>query len=75
MQTVTVWRIALEVRLPFLHHHLVSFLFSLPSTHKIHKGWTKWLLRKAIEEKLPEKIAWRKDKTGFEPPQKAMDAK
>ena len=59
-----------EVRLPFLHHELVTFLFSLPANFKIHKGWTKWLLRKAMVKKLPSEIVWRKDKVGYEPPQK-----
>ncbi|GAC1484653.1 MAG: asparagine synthase (glutamine-hydrolyzing) [Flavisolibacter sp.] len=59
-----------EVRLPFLDHHLVRFIFDLPSHMKIHGGWTKWLLRKLVEKTLPEDIVWRKDKIGFEPPQK-----
>jgi asparagine synthase (glutamine-hydrolysing) len=58
-----------EVRLPFLNHELVEFLFSLPSHFKIREGWTKWLLRITMEDVLPKEIAWRKDKTGFEPPQ------
>jgi asparagine synthase (glutamine-hydrolysing) len=60
-----------EVRLPFLNHQLVEFVFSLPANFKIHKGWTKWLLRKAMAKKLPPEIVWRKDKVGYEPPQKA----
>jgi asparagine synthase (glutamine-hydrolysing) len=59
-----------EVRLPFLSHELVSFLFTLPSHYKIKQGWTKWLLRKSTETILPKEIVWRKDKVGFEPPQK-----
>ena len=59
-----------EVRLPFLNHELVEFVFSLPSRYKIRNGWTKWLLRETIKTHLPESIAWRKDKIGFEPPQK-----
>ncbi len=58
-----------EVRLPFLDHQLVEFVFSLPSHFKIKEGWTKWLLRKATENKLPGEIVWRKNKIGFEPPQ------
>ncbi len=61
---------AVEVRLPFLDHSLVEFLFSLPPEFKIHKGWTKWLLRKSVENVLPKEIVWRTDKVGFEPPQK-----
>jgi asparagine synthase (glutamine-hydrolysing) len=60
-----------EVRLPFLNHELVEFLFSLPSHFKIREGWTKWLLRTSMENFLPEEIVWRKDKTGYEPPQRS----
>ena len=59
-----------EVRLPFLSHELVEFVFSLPSHFKIRDAWTKWLLRKSMHDKLPPEITWRTDKTGFEPPQK-----
>lgn len=59
-----------EIRLPFLSHELVTFVFSLPPNFKIREGWTKWLLRQSMQQKLPAEIAWRKDKVGFEPPQK-----
>jgi asparagine synthase (glutamine-hydrolysing) len=59
-----------EVRLPFLSHELVEFIFSLPSNFKIRNGWTKWLLRATMNDRLPKSIVWRKDKVGFEPPQK-----
>jgi asparagine synthase (glutamine-hydrolysing) len=58
-----------EVRLPFLNHELVEFIFSLPSHFKIRNGWTKWVLRQSMEKSLPAEITWRRDKTGFEPPQ------
>jgi asparagine synthase (glutamine-hydrolysing) len=60
-----------EVRLPFLNHELVEFLFSLPSNFKIRQGWTKWTLRKAMERTLPSTITWRQDKVGLEPPQRS----
>ena len=59
-----------EVRLPFLSHKMVEFIFSLPPHFKIRQGWTKWLLRDSMKNKLPATIVWRKDKIGFEPPQK-----
>jgi asparagine synthase (glutamine-hydrolysing) len=59
-----------EVRLPFLSHELVEFVFSLPPQFKIRQGWTKWLLRKAMDKKLPDEITWRRDKNGFEAPQR-----
>lgn len=58
-----------EVRLPFLSHELVEFIFRLPAHLKIHEGYTKWILRKAMAPYLPESIAWHRPKTGFEPPQ------
>ena len=60
-----------ELRLPYLQHELVSFIFSLPSHLKIKNGFTKWLLRESHRSSLPEIIANRKGKTGFEPPQKS----
>lgn len=60
-----------ETRMPFLSHTLVEFLFSLPPRLKIRDGWTKWILREAYRSSLPESIAYRKGKTGFEPPQQA----
>lgn len=59
-----------EVRLPFLFHELVNYAFSLPANYKIHEGWTKWILRTAFDDLLPKEICWRKDKVGYEPPQK-----
>jgi asparagine synthase (glutamine-hydrolysing) len=59
-----------EIRLPFLDHELVGFINSLPANFKMRDGWTKWILRKSMESKLPATITWRKDKIGYEPPQK-----
>jgi len=61
----------LEIRLPFLNHELVEFVFSLPAHYKIHHGWTKWLLRTTMENVLPDEIVWRRAKVGFETPQKS----
>jgi asparagine synthase (glutamine-hydrolysing) len=60
---------SVEVRLPFLSHELVRFVFSLPAEYKIHNGWTKWIMRSAFQDLLPPAITWRKDKIGYEPPQ------
>jgi asparagine synthase (glutamine-hydrolysing) len=59
-----------EVRLPFLSHELVEFIFTLPSTFKINEGWTKWIMRETFPI-LPDEIRWRTDKIGYEPPQKS----
>ncbi|MBL7726722.1 MAG: asparagine synthase (glutamine-hydrolyzing) [Dinghuibacter sp.] len=58
-----------EVRLPFLCHRLVEFVFSLPATMKIHEGFTKWVLRRAMNGLLPNAITGSTVKTGFETPE------
>lgn len=60
---------SIEVRLPFLSFELIEFVFSLPEKYFINNGWTKYLLRKSMENTLPYSIQWRKDKIGYEPPQ------
>jgi len=56
---------SIESRVPFLDHRLVELAFSFPEEDKIRKGWSKWILRKTMEDKLPASVQWRKDKTGF----------
>ncbi len=57
-----------EVRMPFMDYKLVSYCFSLPWSSKLRNGYTKAVLRSAMENFLPEKIATRKSKTGFGTP-------
>lgn len=58
-----------EVRLPFLSHELVEFVFALPDTYKLHAGWTKRILRQAMVGIVPDPVRLRVDKLGFQPPQ------
>ncbi len=58
-----------EVRLPFLNHELVQFIFSLPVQYKINNGFTKHILRQSVKDTLSKDITWRKDKVGYETPQ------
>lgn len=60
---------SIESRVPFLDHRLVDFIRTLPTNQKIHKGWTKYVLRKMLNDKLNDKVVWRKDKKGFVTPQ------
>ncbi len=59
----------IETRLPFLDYRVVEFLYSLEARQKIHRGWTKAVLRDAMEGILPEEIRWRVDKMGFVTPE------
>ena len=58
-----------EVRLPFLSHRLIEFVFTLPDHFKLNSGWTKYILRKAMDPVLPRQICWRTNKVGYESPQ------
>jgi asparagine synthetase B (glutamine-hydrolysing) len=59
---------SIETRLPFLDPDLVEFGLNLPVQLKVHNGWSKYVLRKVVHEKLPQEIVWRRGKVGFEAP-------
>jgi len=61
-------RFAVETRLPFLDWRSVETALALPAEAKFRRGWTKWVLRKAMERLLPREITWRRWKIGFEAP-------
>ncbi len=58
-----------EVRLPFLDHRLVEFVFRLPDDQILRGGWTKWVMRRAFRGVVPGPILDRVDKLGYAPPQ------
>lgn len=55
---------SLEVRVPFLDHHLVEFCATVPSRLKIRGGTTKYLLKEAARGLVPDAIV-DKPKVGF----------
>lgn len=61
---------AVESRYPFLDYRMVKFWMGVPESLKINDGWTKYLARLSMEKLLPKEIVWRKDKMGWEIPQK-----
>lgn len=61
---------SVEARLPFLDHRLVEFIFSIPYDYLIKNGWTKFVLRESMRDKIPEDIRMRKGKIAFSVPQK-----
>jgi asparagine synthase (glutamine-hydrolysing) len=58
---------SLELRVPFLDHHLVEFAASLPAGLKVRGSVTKYLLKKWAERLLPRQIIYR-TKRGFPVP-------
>jgi asparagine synthase (glutamine-hydrolysing) len=61
---------SLELRPPFLDHHLVELAFSLPSSVKVRDGVTKWVVKQVARRYLPDSVVDRR-KVGFTVP---MDA-
>jgi asparagine synthase (glutamine-hydrolysing) len=60
---------SIESRVPYLDVRLVEYLASLPMNQKIRGGVTKFALRNAIKQIVPESIRCRKDKMGFVTPE------
>jgi asparagine synthase (glutamine-hydrolysing) len=58
---------SLEVRAPFLDHHLVEFALALPMKHRLRGGQGKYLLRRLACKLLP-KNAVARPKQGFTVP-------
>jgi asparagine synthase (glutamine-hydrolysing) len=63
-------RHSIETRLPFLDYRVVEAGISLRPQIKISDGWTKYVLRKAVDGILPPDVTWRTNKLGFEAPEK-----
>ncbi|MFQ5992880.1 MAG: asparagine synthetase B family protein, partial [Nitrospiraceae bacterium] len=59
----------IEARLPYLDFRLVEFLYALDARFKISQGWTKAVLREAMDGILPETVRCRVDKMGFVTPE------
>jgi asparagine synthase (glutamine-hydrolysing) len=61
---------SVEARVPFLDYRLVELSFNEAADWRIHQGWTKWVLRQAMSGIVPDEIIWRRDKVGFETPER-----
>jgi asparagine synthase (glutamine-hydrolysing) len=55
---------SVEIRSPFLDYRLVEFVSTIPGNMKIKEGTVKYILKKAVENILPEEITAR-PKEGF----------
>lgn len=55
---------SVEGRVPFLDHHFVEYVMSIPPAVKIRGRQAKYIFKKAVRRVLPEEIVYRK-KVGF----------
>ena len=63
--------VPVEVRMPFLDHKFLEYIFSVPEKYLLRNGYTKYLLRRALADKLPASIVWQRVKVGFSVPKKS----
>ncbi len=56
---------SVESRLPFMDYRLVEFVFSLPDDLKLMDGYSKYILRQAMTDLLPERLINNRMKLPF----------
>jgi len=59
---------SVETRLPYLDWRVVELGLAAPVGVLLADGWSKTPLRTLLEKLLPDTVAWRKRKIGFEVP-------
>lgn len=57
----------IEKRHPFWDRRLVEFCLAVPAQQKLHEGWPRWILRRAMAGILPAEIRWRVGKSNLNP--------
>ena len=54
-----------ELRFPFLDRRLVEFCLALPAAQKRRHGWGRYVLRRALQGRLPRAVHRRRSKVDF----------
>jgi asparagine synthase (glutamine-hydrolysing) len=62
---------SLELRLPLLDRRIAEFALSVPAEFLYRDGITKRILRDVGRGRVPDSVLDRRDKVGYEPPQRA----
>lgn len=57
-----------EIRMPFMDYRIVQMAFSLDWKSKLRNGYSKAIVRDALATYMPNEIAYRKSKIGFNTP-------
>jgi asparagine synthase (glutamine-hydrolysing) len=60
--------VSLESRVPFVDTRIVDLVARMPPAMKFRGGHARYVLRKAVEKRVPAAILQRKDKMGFPVP-------
>ncbi len=56
---------SLETRNPFLDYRIVELGLALDARHLLRRGYTKWVVREAMQDLLPRDVLERPAKQGF----------
>jgi len=59
---------SVESRLPFLDYRLLELVLGQPTNLLFRDGWSKYMLRQAMNGILPDEVQRRTDKMGYETP-------
>jgi len=58
---------SLEPRYPFCDRRLMEFCLALPPDQKLHQGWNRAVMRRAMDGILPPEVQWRTSKAILSP--------
>jgi asparagine synthase (glutamine-hydrolysing) len=58
---------SVEARYPFFDRRMIELCLSLPADQKLADGWSRLILRRAMEGILPKEIQWRPAKGNLSP--------
>jgi asparagine synthase (glutamine-hydrolysing) len=58
---------SLEPSYPFFDRRLMEFCLALPPEQKLHQGWTRVVMRRAMTNILPVEVQWRTTKANLSP--------
>lgn len=59
---------SIEIRMPFMDHRIVEYAFSIGWRSKLHGGYSKSIIRDALEPIMPQEVVRRRTKIGFNTP-------
>ncbi|HKS95535.1 MAG TPA: asparagine synthase (glutamine-hydrolyzing) [Terriglobia bacterium] len=57
-----------EARLPLLDHRIAEAVLATSAYTKLRRGFTKYVLRRALRDQLPREVCWQTKKRGFDTP-------
>ncbi|MGB7415742.1 MAG: lasso peptide isopeptide bond-forming cyclase [Thermosynechococcaceae cyanobacterium] len=58
---------SIEMRHPFMDKRLIEFCLALPSPQRLRGGWSRLIMRHALEGIFPAQVQWRGGKTVMTP--------